>query len=162
MSRQVLNPDTDDLMDDFVDAVSGNIVAEQADHDRVDRVRRKVLAQLDDEASQPGVFETIRQSDGEWIEVLPQVHRKMLSTDRQKGTETYLMRLEPGAIIPEHAHEFDEICYVIEGDIAFRDIKLKRGDFHFAHKGSTHGESMTVNGALLLLQSGVADSYDRA
>ena len=156
MSKTDLNAERDRVLDDEVIGTIGeSLIATPADPERVDRLRRRVLDQIAEEPARRSLFDTIRGDDGEWIEIMPCVSKKVLQVDRERGIESYLLRMMPGAHIPAHAHESDELCYVIEGDLAFGDIRLKGGDYHFAHRGSEHGDASTVNGALLFLQSGI-------
>ena len=149
------------LDDELIGAISESLVAAPADQARVDRLRSRVLDEIDRSDKPKSVFETIREGEGDWIEIMPLVSKKVLQVDKTRGQESYLLRMEPGARIPEHYHEFDELCYVIEGDLAFGDIRLKGGDYHFAHRGSTHGDASTVDGTLLFLQSGIGgERYD--
>ena len=147
----------DDLILDgeFLDSVADNFVAAPADKDQVSRLRARIMRNIDDKHGKPGLFDTIRSNEGEWIEILPNVEKKLLKVDSQTGTESYLLRMQPGATAPAHVHETDELCYVIEGDLSFGDIHLNAGDYHFAHRGSRHESVSTVGGTLLFLQSGV-------
>lgn len=137
--------------DNILEAISENIAAEPADAGRVERLRARVMSQLE--------FDTIRSDEGEWREIMPQVYKKTLSVDEVRGVESFLLRMESGGRIPAHEHRSDELCCVIEGDVSFGELKLKKGDYHFAHQGSHHQDATSVNGCLLFLQSGLAGEY---
>lgn len=139
----------------FIDCVADNFDTQPADAEQVNRLRARILQRIDDEGDGPSLFDTIRSSEGRWIEILPNVEKKLLNVDTRMGIESYLLRMHPGATAPGHVHEADELCYVIDGDLAFGDIQLGAGDYHFAHKGSRHDEASTVSGTLLFLQSGI-------
>ncbi len=135
------------LDDDILEAIGDSLVATEADTDRVARLKARITAELEQEPPQQGLFTTIRETEGDWIEI------KILQRDAERNLDTYLMRLQPGGSVPQHDHAADELCYVVAGDIAFGDISLATGDYHFAAAGSVHGAASSVNGALLLLQS---------
>ena len=160
MSTRKLNAAVEEAIgQDLIDKICESFVAEKATASRVDRLRMRVMAQIDDDSREPGLFETIRKNEGNWIEVMPDVQKKVLQVDHESGIETYLMRIGAGARIGNHSHDSNELCYVIEGDIAFGDIELQAGDYHFASKGSGHGDVRTVNGALLFLQTGIGGEH---
>lgn len=124
--------------------------------ERLAVLRTRVLQRIDNETTPAAAFLTIRSDEGDWIEIAPLVEKKILSIDRDSGTESYLLRLQPGAAPGQHCHDVDELCIVLEGDVSFDDVYLKAGDFHLARKGSSHGVANTVNGAVIFLQSGLA------
>ncbi len=117
------------------------------------RVRKQVMAQIDDEESKSVPFVTIRADEGDWIKLEPLVEKKVLSVNGQSGTESYLLRLHPGAALQRHHHYTDELCVVLEGDVSFEADRLYAGDYHLARKGSWHGCTSTINGALLFIQT---------
>ncbi len=143
------------LNNDFIEAVADSFDTGATDENRVDRLRARVMERIDDTNNGLSLFDTIRSDEGEWIEIRPNVQKKLLKADSEAGMESYLLRLHPGATLPAHVHESDELCYVVEGDLSFGDIYLEAGDYHYAHKGSRHGDVSTVNGTLLFLQSGI-------
>lgn len=143
------------LESDFADAVADSFDTEAADEQRVNRLRARVMERIDNTSNGSNLFDTIRSGEGEWIEIRPNVQKKLLKVDNDAGIESYLLRLHPKATLPAHEHDMDELCYVIEGDLSFGDIYLEAGDYHYAHKGSRHGGVSTVNGTLLFLQSGI-------
>ena len=123
---------------------------------RLAQLRDRVLHRLDEEQALATPYVTIREDDGDWIELAPLMTKKILNVNLATGIESYLLRLLPGAAPERHQHDQDELCIVLEGDVSFDEINLKAGDFHYARKGSWHGRASTVHGALLFLQSGVA------
>ena len=152
MNRKGSNTDTETVNEDAIfEAISAGIAAPPADGRRVDRLRSRVFAQLD--------FDTIRRDDGQWQEILPKVRKKVLQIDEARGIESYLLRVDAGAGVPAHRHESDELCFVIEGDIAFGDVKLQEGDYHFARPGSSHGNAVSERGCLLFLQAGLGSDH---
>ena len=66
---------------------------------------------------------------------MPGVERKMLWSAGPNRRVTFLIRGRPGASFPAHAHEDDEECFVLEGDITFDTLTLRAGDYHLARRG---------------------------
>lgn len=144
----------DGLDQGVLELLGAATVAADLGQDRMHDLRAKVIARLDKDAGIARPNLTIRADEGRWIEVEPLLEKKLLNID-DKGLESYLLRLHPGAAPSNHVHHSDELCIVLEGDVAFDDIRLSVGDCHIARKGSMHGTASTVNGALLFLQAAV-------
>jgi len=100
---------------------------------------------------------TIRADVGQWVEIVPRVHLKRLHRDGD--ARTYLLRLEPGGVIPRHHHDSDEECMVMEGEVFLGDLRVAAGDYHLAPRGATHGEIRSPNGALLFIRSATGIAY---
>lgn len=124
--------------------------------DRLASLRERVMQNVDDENTPAASFLTIREDEGPWVQIAPLVEKKVLHIDRKGSKESYLLRLQPGAVLEQHQHDDDELCIVLEGDVSFDDVYLKIGDYHFASKGSSHGVANTINGAVVFLQTGLA------
>lgn len=103
---------------------------------------------------------TIPSSGGEWKELTPLVHMKVLSAF--DGAHSFLLRLAPGAVVPPHRHPADEECVVLEGEAWLGDIKVCAGDYHVARKGSRHGAVTSPKGALLFIRGADSDFSDMA
>ncbi|MBC7932309.1 MAG: cupin domain-containing protein, partial [Rubrivivax sp.] len=78
---------------------------------------------------------------------------KLLFADRERGTYTTLLKLQPGARIPSHRHLGVEQCLVLEGDLSAGPVKMSAGDFNCSLPDSVHDEVATEGGALLLIVS---------
>ncbi len=125
---------------------------------RKEAMRTRILDQIDqDQQPQQDLLLTIRQNEGNWIKIAPKIEKKQLFIDREKGIESYLLKIKPGVEVPAHQHADDEYCLVLEGSVDFDDIHLKAGDYHVARKGSLHGKAYSQEGALLYLQCGLAE-----
>jgi anti-sigma factor ChrR (cupin superfamily) len=94
---------------------------------------------------------TLRADEGAWVEILPKVHARLLFTD---GTsQSYLMRLEPGAKNGPHAHADVEECLVLSGRIDYEDgTWLAAGDYQVALDTAVHTAVRSDAGALLFLR----------
>jgi len=98
-------------------------------------------------------LDTIHAADGKWKPFLPKVTIKVLR--REANIQTYLLRLEPGAVLLPHEHPEDEECIVLEGEVRIGDIVAGRGDYHLAPKGVDHGAIVSDRGALLFLRGAI-------
>lgn len=86
----------------------------------------------------PARTDTQRLDQGAWHVIAPGVRRKILHEDTQQGIQSFLLRLEPGAVLPSHGHQMDEECVVLEGELRIGTLRVGPGDFHIARAGSTH------------------------
>lgn len=110
-------------------------------------VRARLLGQLT-----PGVY-VQRGEEAVWQEIgVPGLAMRVLYRDRERGVMTFLLRMEPGAILPGHPHPGVEECYVVEGDVETQGIRMRAGDYFRADAGTQHGVSRTEGGCVMLLQ----------
>ncbi len=119
------------------------------------RMRENLMRNISQEkASQQEGFSTLRSTDGEWIEAMPGAEFKVLHDDGKglDGLLSYLIRLEPGFEMQGHGHPFDEECLMLEGDLTLGDITLKKGDFHYASAGVSHGHVSSKSGCMAFLR----------
>lgn len=79
----------------------------------------------------------------------PGVETKTLLVDRNTGLLTVLMRMAPGARLPDHEHVLIEQTWVIEGRLVDPDGEARAGSFVWRPAGSRH-EAWTPDGALML------------
>ena len=93
-----------------------------------------------------------RKYAGEWKPLLPGIHIKTLRIDRERGTQTTLWRLDPGARVPPHPHSHEEECLVIEGSIVQNGIEYFPGDYLLADTGEKHATFDSPRGALFLIR----------
>lgn len=95
---------------------------------------------------------TIRAEEDRWRPFpAPGVRWKKLSSDRERGTLTVLLQIDPGAAVPSHGHHGSEDCFVVEGSCHIGSITLAKGDFHRVERGARHGTVQTKEGCTLLL-----------
>jgi anti-sigma factor ChrR (cupin superfamily) len=100
--------------------------------------------------STPTVLNT-RANEGQWDEIAPGVLVKFLFADKERGTVTTLLRLQPGAKLERHLHDSAEQCFVLEGDFQANGQKLGKGDFHVALPGSIHELITSEKGSIALI-----------
>lgn len=67
------------------------------------------------------------------------------------GLEMQLVRMEPGARIPIHAHELPEFIYVLEGELQLAGQTLGAGWASIAAPGSEHSDVRSENGCTFVL-----------
>lgn len=146
----------DDVLDEQTLQLLGEAPSvSEVSPDQMQGLRDRVMRRVDDDiANASRSFFTIRADDGPWIEIAPGIEKKVLFANPQTGTESYLLKAEPGAEAPPHPHEHDEHCMVLEGEVSFGDgIHLRAGDYHFAPGGSEHAEQHTDVGVLVYIQT---------
>ena len=119
-------------------------------------VRAECSAQKTDQLSMPisaqAGLHVVRSHEGGWSETpYPGVTVRMLFVDRQRRQSTLLVRMEPGTRYPAHAHAGSEECLVIEGDLRFDNLVLRRGDFLRTDPGFCQAVQTTEQGCLLYL-----------
>ena len=81
-------------------------------------------------------------SDGFWI--------KPLLEDPARGLRSWLMRVDPGAWSPPHAHDEVEQVYLLEGSFYDQDRRYGPGDYIVRDAGAEHSAG-SDDGALMLL-----------
>jgi anti-sigma factor ChrR (cupin superfamily) len=97
-------------------------------------------------------FSFTLEEEGDWIELKPGVHQKMLvSAAGEDGSMSYLIRMAPGTFVASHPHERFEHCYVIAGDLEIAGRHIHGGDYHYAPRGSVHESPRSHGGCLLLI-----------
>ena len=82
--------------------------------------------------------------------IYPGIETKTLLVDPSSGLLTMLMRLAPGARIPDHEHVLIEQTYVLEGSLVCGEGECKVGEFVWRPAGSRHEAWGGPQGSLLL------------
>jgi anti-sigma factor ChrR (cupin superfamily) len=122
-------------------------------------VRARLLSLVSEGGGESGAgaapgFLVLRAGEGRWRPTNDAgVSFKLLFADRERGTVTTLVRMEPGSRIRSHRHLGVEQCLVLEGDVRSGSVGMAAGDFNCSMPGSVHEELMSDGGALLLLVS---------
>ena len=68
----------------------------------------------------------------------PGIEAKTLLVDRRTGLLTVLLKMAPGAMLPEHEHVRIEQTFVIEGALVCGEGTCGAGNFVWRHPGSVH------------------------
>ena len=79
----------------------------------------------------------------------PGVEVKTLMIDKESGLLTALMRMAPGARLPDHEHVLVEQTYVLEGHLVDKECEVGPGQYVWRPAGSRH-EAHSPNGGLML------------
>jgi anti-sigma factor ChrR (cupin superfamily) len=79
----------------------------------------------------------------------PGVEAKTLLLDKESGLVTALIRMAPGARLPDHEHVLIEQTFMIEGTLVDEEGACTAGNFVWRPAGSRH-EARTPNGGLML------------
>ena len=96
---------------------------------------------------------TIQSEEGEWAAFSPKVQIKVLRRDVE--TQSYLLRLEAGAVVLPHVHGQDEECMVLEGEVRIGSLVVRQGAYHLAPRGVAHEPIRSEHGALLFLRGAI-------
>lgn len=137
------------LDDDVIELIGAAHAPELAPQRLVNRVRSKVMRSIAEMSLEK--HSTVHAHENTWHAFLDNVEFKLLN--EVDGIASYLLRLQPGAVLPAHHHPVDEECVVLEGDLRIGEkLILKAGDFHLARKDVPHAEITTENGALIFLR----------
>jgi anti-sigma factor ChrR (cupin superfamily) len=88
------------------------------------------------------------------------VHAKTLLVDPESGLLTALLRMEPGAVLPDHEHVLIEQTYVIEGSLDDAEGSCTAGNFVWRPAGTRH-EAYAPTGNLCLAIFQVPNKFFR-
>ncbi len=84
-----------------------------------------------------------RVAHRKWRPAGPGVETLALCGDQ--SIVSMLVRFQPGASVPDHAHAVDEDCLMLQGEMFLGDILLRTGDYQVAAGGGSHfGETSDV------------------
>ncbi|MDA0225518.1 MAG: cupin domain-containing protein [Proteobacteria bacterium] len=75
---------------------------------------------------------------------------KTLLVDKASGLLTMLLRMAPGAKLPDHEHVQIEQTYVLEGSLVCGEGECKAGEFVWRPAGSRHEAWGGPNGGVML------------
>lgn len=92
-----------------------------------------------------------------WVDALPGVRQKRFWADAAAGRSAAFSRFEPGAQLPSHRHDGDELVFVIEGTLEDEAGVLRPGQLGYRPNGCEHHVA-SPNGATVVafLWGGVA------
>ncbi len=96
------------------------------------------------EAANPS--QLIEVSDRAWEVMTPTIKAKLLWSDPATKRRAQLTRFEPGAVLPMHKHNGDELLYVIEGEITDEAGPVYAGGVGYRPDGCSHSVT-SKNGA---------------
>ncbi len=145
----------------LVEALGSALMPIEPPSDRAAALRARVLAHAREPQGDVRGLITVQADEGTWRWFAPGVTIKALYVDEVARTRSFLLRLEPGARLPPHAHQTDEECIVLEGELSLGDLTVGAGGYHLAPAGIPHSEITTKTGALIFLRAGLADEVPR-
>lgn len=96
---------------------------------------------------------TVRSNEGVWSDQLPGVQTKALWSD--DNAKSMLIRLQPGARVPEYRRAIDEECLMLDGEMFRGDTLLRAGDYQLAPAGIGDGDVTSDVGALYFVRGAV-------
>jgi len=91
----------------------------------------------------------------------PGCETKTLVLDRASGLLTILLRLAPGAKLPDHEHVLIEQTYVLEGSLVCGEGVCHAGDFVWRPAGSRHEAWGGPEGGLMLGMFQIPNRFHR-
>ena len=80
----------------------------------------------------------------------PGCETKTLLVDRASGVLTMLLKMAPGAKLPDHEHVLIEQTYVLEGSLVCGEGVCRAGEFVWRPAGSRHEAWAGPEGGLML------------
>lgn len=81
----------------------------------------------------------------------PGVETKTLMIDKERGLLTVLLRMEPGAMLPDHEHVMIEQTYVLEGRLVDGECSVGPGQFVWRPAGSRHAAGTPEGGLMIAM-----------
>jgi anti-sigma factor ChrR (cupin superfamily) len=97
----------------------------------------------------------VQANDMEWEPIAyPGCYVKTLMVDRKSGLLTVLLKMDPGAALPDHEHMLMEQTFMIEGRLVDKEgpetgLEVKQGEFVYRPAGSRHA-AYTPEGGLMV------------
>jgi anti-sigma factor ChrR (cupin superfamily) len=80
----------------------------------------------------------------------PGCETKTLLVDPSSGMLTMLMRMAPGALLPDHEHVLTEQTYVLQGSLVCGEGTCGAGDFVWRPAGSRHAARGGPEGCIMI------------
>lgn len=99
----------------------------------------------------------VRAADLPWQQTrFPGCEAKTLLFDRETGLVTALMRMQPGAVLPDHEHVQIEQTYVLEGKLVDKEgpdtgLEVGPGEYVWRPAGSRHVAWCPEGGLMLAI-----------
>lgn len=97
-------------------------------------------------------------SEPAWENVAPGIACKVLATDSERHRISMLVRLEPDAEYPPHAHAGVEELHLLHGDLWIDDRKLSPGDYNRAEPGTNDQRVWSATGCTCVLITSTRDA----
>jgi quercetin dioxygenase-like cupin family protein len=92
----------------------------------------------------------VRASKAAWTPMEPGVSALPVAGSEADGIEISLLRLEPGAVVAKHRHDWVEEFCLISGDCRCQGVELGPEDYHRAVPGTSHDATTSVGGCTMV------------
>lgn len=112
-----------------------------------ERLFPAIIEQIACEQAELGTKTVLPLAEGDWQPCFAGVDMKPLWSP-----QTFLLRCQPGAVIPEHFHGQIENLVMIIGDLEVGGRILGAGDYHQSPAKTAHGVTRTQRGCVFLVQ----------
>jgi anti-sigma factor ChrR (cupin superfamily) len=89
----------------------------------------------------------------------PGIETKTLLVEKKTGLLTLLLKMAPGAKLPDHEHVEIEQTYVLEGTLVCGEGECKAGEFVWRPAGSRHEAWAGPQGGLMLAMFQVPNRF---
>ena len=106
----------------------------------------------------------LKPSEMPWDKMrFPGCECKTLLFEPKSGLATVLMRMQPGATLPDHEHVLIEQTYVLEGSLVDKEgpnagLEVKAGEFVWRPAGSRHS-AWSPNGGTFLAMFQIPNKF---
>lgn len=144
---------TDEALEQFVfESLGAAVQPASLDTAALNRMRARILQSVQPPVPPPAGTATFSPAADGWTDPAPNVRMKWLRKDEVEGVQELLVRLGPGAVVPEHSHNKEEHMVILDGELHLGSHLLRQGDVHIAPPGSWHPPITTERGVLMLLR----------
>lgn len=114
-------------------------------------MKSRLLARVG-ESERGAATHTVHPEQGQWERFSPRIKIKVLRREPDGSSMSYLLKLEPGALLVPHKHAIDEECVVLEGEVTIGDERVGPGSYHLAPRGLVHLPIRSEHGATLFVR----------
>lgn len=92
--------------------------------------------------------------DIEWQELQPGIRMKNLWMDEDTKRRAIMTRIEPGAALPMHRHDGDELIFVLEGTLGDEFGTVTAGNMGYRPNGCVHTVSSPKGATVVAIVTG--------
>jgi anti-sigma factor ChrR (cupin superfamily) len=92
----------------------------------------------------------VRSGKAAWNPAEPGALALPLAGSAEEGVELSLVRMEPGAALARHRHDWVEELCLVSGDLRCQGVELGPEDYHRAGPATTHDVATTVGGCIMV------------
>ncbi|HYF40313.1 MAG TPA: cupin domain-containing protein [Gemmatimonadales bacterium] len=92
----------------------------------------------------------VRSGKAAWNPAEPGALALPLAGSAEEGVELSLVRMDPGATLSRHRHDWVEELCLISGDLRCQGVELGPEDYHRAGPGTTHDVAPSVGGCTMV------------